>query len=58
MVPWQMAPARAMRSRTCAEVIQPCLQNEAISLAFSSPEAAFLLVTWSAKRCFKHGASL
>ena len=27
MVPRLLAPARAMRSRTCADVIQPCCQH-------------------------------
>ena len=32
MVPRPLAPARAMRSRTCADVIQPCRHNLAGSL--------------------------
>ena len=27
MVPRPLAPARAMRSRTCADVIQPCRED-------------------------------
>ena len=46
MVPRPMAPARAMRSRTCADVIQPCF----VFLDFFSlgclPES-FDLVYWA-----------
>ena len=35
MVPRPLAPARAMSSRTCADVIQPCRQEKE---PFSSPE--------------------
>ena len=46
MVPRPMAPARAMRSRTCADVIQPCF----VFLDFFSrgclPES-FDLVHWT-----------
>ena len=48
MVPRLLAPARAMRSRTCADVIQPCLSDHEVSSARGPARVCFGMCYFSA----------
>ena len=48
MVPRPFAPARAIKSRTCADVIQPCYPG--VQIPYSARELLILSIAWHWKR--------
>ena len=59
MVPRPFAAARAMRSRTCADVIQPCCGPPSCTASFPGSSLALLrsshMTSWQPHRCLGTG---